>query len=488
MPSLAGGAASESLPIEIHAGIAADQGRNAARLAAGLAPDTPGLAAAMATLLDCPVEASAGGVAGTYRCRERMERSGLAHGGALDVSGIQALSGGRAIALSIRIPDSPAASVTSGQVRFRRVEPAAASAAWRAAGRAEFRGTIAAADPRISYRAGFENGWLLGVALLPAPLLLWWLVTAPRRWLWVSGVALWLGALSYAGMLQADSYFSHVPSVEGAFLRWVTLMPLVVLVIGQAQWLHPAGNTLRVWAPIAIVMSLRPLSADWMSSGEQLLSAGVSMGLFTLAAGPMLGRGRELAFLPEDLAGALQERLRRLAIPGGAGGFDIRLDRRPSQRGGEAGGGPRFGRVVIIPEGWLERLRGGSGSGGNEPLETAVLLAAARTRHAPLASVLAGLLAIWILAFALTAALARFHQTQWLAMALVPFAALGWYSFRERAWDRRVARDVLALGAAPETLLAALASVEPEWGAAASRRIARQAARHEQIGRPSGEC
>lgn len=443
--------------VEVRVGIAADTGRHAAAVTSGLPSDTPGLAAAMSTLLNCPVEPSFGG----FRCRQRMEAVGLSHSGVLDLSALRTLAGPhRRIALTVQIPASPAAWAGAP---LRRVETS-----WLA-GRTEFRGVIAPGDapPQIRFRAGFEQGWLLGLALLPAPLLLGWLVRRPEpRWAWVAGNALWLGASGATGMLLADPYFWSVPSIEGAFLRCVGFAPLLVLVIGQARWLHAAGGDWRIWAQIILLMLVRPSAADWMSMGETLLANGVAIAMLGLVSGPMLAWGRERVFLPEFLAGALQERLRRMASPGGAGGFDIRLDRQA--RRGEPGGGPRFGSVVVVPSAWTERLQGSE-------LEAAVLLAVARTQRAPLALLLVGLVLIWIAAEFLT-------QRTW-AMAAFPVAALGWFALCERAWDRRVAADLVALGERPEVLQNALAAVEPEWGSA-SGRISRAVGRLAAPGTP----
>lgn len=440
--AIASAAVCAPAPLPVEVWIAEDRGRHYVLLP-GLPPETPGLEAAAAKLLGCQVEAARRG----FRCRLRRDPEGLTLDGVLDLSAIAALPAaeGRRIDLLVRIPPSPATWVAPPLARFAEDQ-------WHSY-RAGFRGEVdPTVQPRLAYRAGFPSAWVWIAALLPIPLLLWWVGTRPGqlRWLWVAGVTAWVASMGWSGAIWYDSYFTNVPSIDGALLRWLAYAPLFVIVIGQACWLDPRFREWRIWAFFGAIEVMRPRTANWMSVGEGLMGSLISFGLLALWAWILFGRGSELALLPEGLLARVQGRLRSLARP--QGGFDLRLDRLP--RRGEAGGASRFGSLVTVPSAWIERLSG-------KELEAAVLLAAARWRYAPGFSVLIVPALVWEIVALLA--------TGWpLLPALVPPAAAAWFWFRERAWHRRIASELVAAGEHPELLRSTLAAIEPEWGSSAA--------------------
>jgi hypothetical protein len=399
---------------EVRVGIAADNGRNAA-IGEGLQTD------AVAQLLGCPVERSLGG----FRCRERTILSGLEFSGKLDFS---ALPPGP---VTVLLPASPLSDV----VGFER-QPAG----WWPS-RVEFRSASPLREP-VLYRLGFS--WVIVLTdMFPLPILLYWLVRWPEpRWGLAAALSVWLMWLSWSGTLAVDSFFWYVPSVEGAFLRWVSWLPLCLLIVAQARWMGMPA-TAGVWLPMAVLVLLRPRSAQWMTSGEQVLSICLSLGLLALVAGPMVLRGRDRALLPKPLRRPLGE-------------FDIRLDKQP---GSGIAPRARLGRMVTIPPVWLDRLKG-------DAFEVAVLLACLRARYTPMAAVLASLVAAWVV---LSLPVQRYPWS----VGLVPVVACAAFTLLERRWDRRIAEEAIRLGEQPAVLRQVLLAIRPEWGEAAVRVSAR---------------
>jgi hypothetical protein len=395
---------------EVRVGIAADGGRNAAT-GEGLEAD------AVPRLLGCPVERSLGG----FRCRERTILGGLEFSGKLDFS---ALPPGP---VTVLMPSSPLSDVAG----FER-QPAG----WWPS-RVEIRSASPSREP-VAYRLGFS--WVIVLTdMIPLAILLYWLVRWPEpRWGLAAALSVWLMWLSWSGTLAVDSFFWYVPSVEGAFLRWVSWLPLCLLIVAQARWMGmPAAA--GVWLPIAVLVLLRPRSAQWMTSGEQVLSIGLSFGLLALVAGPIVLRGRDRALLPRPLRRPLGE-------------FDIRLDKPP-----DSGIAPhaRLGRMVTIPPVWLERFKG-------DGFEVAVLLACMRARYTPMAAVLVALVAAWVLLSL------PVQRVPW-SVGLVPVVACAAFTPLERRWDRLVAHAAIRLGEQPAVLQQVLLAIRPEWGEAAVR-------------------
>jgi hypothetical protein len=96
-----------------------------------------------------------------------------------------------------------------------------------------------ASPPRepVAYRLGFS--WVIVLTdMIPLAILLYWLVRWPEpRWGLAAALSVWLMWLSWSGTLAVDSFFWYVPSVEGAFLRWVSWLPLCLLIVAQARWM-----------------------------------------------------------------------------------------------------------------------------------------------------------------------------------------------------------------------------------------------------------
>ena len=419
--------------MHVRVGITADGGRHAAAVD-GLPPDAPGLEAAVARLLGCPVERSLGG----FRCRERRLVNGFEFSGQLDFAALAKLPGASPMSAAVLLPASPGTAVPG----FTRRPPG-----WWPA-RTEFSGEPPASRP-LGYRLGFSWVTLLA-GMAPLPFLIYWLVRRPEpRIAWAVAMSAWLVWLGVSGTLEVDSFFWHVPSVEGAFLRWISWVPLCLLIVAQARWMG-MPMTLGVWLPIAVLVLLRPRSAHWMTSGEQLLADCISLALLVLVAGPLVLRGRDRAALPEPLLIALHDRGWRL------GAFDVRLDQ-------PATGSPalraRLGRVVTIPAAWLARLQG-------QTVEAAVLLGCLRDRYAPIAAALGVLVAIWVLTSLPAQRLPGL-------MGVIPLAAYGAFLVLERRWERRIAEEATASGAEPAALREALAAIHPEWGGASARVASR---------------
>ncbi len=417
----------------VRVGIASDNGRHGVTVE-GLAADTPGLHDAVARLLGCPVELSFGG----FRCSERKLVDGLKFSGQLDFAPFLTLPGMSGATATVLLPASPLAAV-SGLVR----KPPA----WWTA-RAEFSG-VPPVDAPIAYQLGFS--WMILLAdLAPLPLLLCWLIQRPEpRWGFAAAMSVWVLWLASSGTLALNLFFWSVPSVEGAFLRWISWLPLGLMIVVQARWM---GMPLLsgVWIPMAVLILLRPRSAQWMTFGEATLSDVVSVALLALVAGPMLMRGRNGALLPEPLSAALQRRGPLVSR------FDVRLD-RPALDGQISP--PRLGRLVTIPAGWLERVSG-------RTLESAVLISCLRVHYAPVARALGFLVAVWIV-LSLPA-----QRLPWL-IGVAPLMACAGYTWFERRWDGRVAEEAVKLGEEPPVIRDALVSIRPEWGEATVRIAAR---------------
>lgn len=418
---------------QVRVGIASDNGRHGA-FVEGLAPDTPGLEDAIARLLDCPVERSLGG----FRCRDRSLVAGLEFSGRLNFAPLMRLPEMLHAAATVLAPASPLTQVTG----LAKQPPG-----WWTA-RTEFIGTPPV-DAPVSYRLGFS--WIILLTdLTPLPILLYWLIRRPEpRWGFAAALSVWILWLASSGSLGLDSFFWAVPSVEGAFLRCLSWAPLGLLIVAQARWM---GMPLLkgVWIPMAALVLLRPRSAQWMTFGEGTLADLISLALLALVAGPMLMRGRNGALLPEFLTVVLHRR--GLLSPR----LDIRLDQPPAEGSATT---PKLGHLVTIPSVWLKRLSGPA-------LENVVLLGCLRARFAPVTSVLAFLVAMWIL---LTLPAQRLP----LLIALAPFIACAGYSWFERRWDNRIAREAIRLGVAPDALREALTAIQPEWGEASFRVAAK---------------
>ena len=425
--------AAQAATVQVQVGVFADHGRHAVAVD-GVRPDLPGLEPALARLLGCPVERSFGG----FRCRERTLVSGWEFSGKLDFGPLLSALELDRVAVAILMPESPLTRM-SGLAR--------APAGWWAR-RAQFTGEVAAGPP-LSYRLGFSifTPAVVLASLVPVVILLPRL--RDRRWPWIAVVSLWALLLGATGALGVDSFFWQVPSVEGAWLRFIGgLLPLL-LVAGQFLWLRIPAAGLRVWAPLTALLIFRPRSAPWMTTGETMLADFASLALFALVSASLAFKGfSPRALLPEPLPGALQSRLRHL---GGAFGFDVRLDRAPAP---EVEAAPRHGRAVIIPAAWLERASGAAA-------EAAVLLGCARTAQAPIASVMTAPMALWVAA--------NWMSPLWWAVAFAPPLLLLWFEWCERRWERRIAGAVLAVGERPAVLRRALEAMSPEWGPAAGR-------------------
>lgn len=388
-----------ALPAAVHVrvGIASDGGRNGA-IVEGMAPDAPGVEDAVARLLDCPVERSFGG----FRCRERTLVNGLEFSGRLAFTAplVPAF-------VTVVLPASPLSSVAG----LAKMQPG-----WWAT-RAEYHGEIA--EPKqLDYALGFSWPILL-TDMFALPFLLYWIVRWPEpRWGLAAAISVWLLWLAGTGTLFVDGFFWFVPSVEGAFLRWITWVPLCLLILAQARWMRmPLAP--GVWLPIAVLVLLRPRAAFWMSTGEQVLSALVSLALLALVIGPMVLRGRDGAPLPDELLVALRRR------GFATGEYDIRLD-EPAD--GSSAGRARLGRMVVIPAEWLRQSKG-------EALETAVMRQCVRSRFAPMAAALGILVGAWVLASL------PMQRLPWL-VALVPWIACAGFTLLERRWDRQVREAV----------------------------------------------
>ena len=418
---------------QVRVGIAADNGRHGA-FVAGLSPDTPGLKDAIARLLDCAVERSLGG----FRCRDRRLVAGLELSGRLNFAPLMRLPEMSLATATVLVPASPLTAVP-GLTK----QPAG----WWTA-RTEFSGAPPV-DASVSYRLGFS--WIVLLTdLAPLPILLHWLIHRPEpRWGFAAALSVWILWLASSGSLGLDSFFWAVPSVEGAFLRCLSWAPIGLLIVAQARWM--GMPMLRgVWIPMAALVLLRPRSAQWMTFSEGALADLISLALLALVAGPMLMRGRNGALLPESLSVALH---RRGLL---SSRLDIRVDQPPAEGLATT---PKLGRIVTIPPVWLKRLSG-------ETLENAVLLGCLRARFAPVASVLAFVVAIWIL-------LMLPAQRLPLLIAAAPLVACAGYAWFERRWDRRIAEEAIRLGVAPGAAREALEAIRPEWGEAAFRVAAR---------------
>ncbi len=385
---------SASAAVHVRVGIAADDGRHAA-VVEGMQPDAPGLEDAVARLLDCPVERSLGG----FRCRERTLIDEVEFSGRLEFTAPLVPA-----TVTVLLPASPESQVSG----LARKTPG-----WLSS-RIEFTGEIPAART-LEYTLGFVWQVLL-TDLFPLPFLLYWIVRWPEpRWGLAAAISVWLLWLAGTGTLAIDSFFWYVPSIEGAFLRWVSWVPLCLLMVAQARWMRMPFRA-GVWIPIALLVLLRPRSAYWMTAGEQILSAGVSMALLALVAGPLVLRGRDRARLPDALLTALQRR----GWP--AGEYDIRID-QPAAEG--AAPRARLGRMVTIPAEWFDSMQG-------EALERAIIQQCVRTRFAPIAASLGILVGAWVL-LSLPA-----QRLPW-SIAFAPFVACAGFTLLERRWERRVA-------------------------------------------------
>ena len=109
LPLATGGPAA---PVRVQVGIASDAGRNAASVD-GVPADSPGLEAAIARLLGCPVERSLGG----FRCRDRKLIPGLQFSGRLDIALLVDLLGQPSLAVTLVVPASPLGRVAGLEPR-----------------------------------------------------------------------------------------------------------------------------------------------------------------------------------------------------------------------------------------------------------------------------------------------------------------------------------------------------------------------------------
>lgn len=363
-----------------------------------------------------------------FRCQDRKIKDGLAIGGRFHFQDALALLGRTEAPVQFKVPVSPLTGGTP--VRELTARP----------------GTV------LTYRAGFD--WpSLAVSMAAIPLLLWCLFRWPeQRWAWAAGVAVLAGWMGWNGLFGLAAFFSQVPSMDGALLRWLSLAPLFLLFVGQARWLAREGADWRVWSQFLALVLIRPRSAEWMTTGEAFLAEAVTLLMLALMATSLLARGRDGALLPEPLHGKLRPRLRALG-----GNFDLRLDRRPVGREAAASG-PRLGTLVKIPESWLTRLEGPA-------LEAAVLLACARTHAAPLAVMLGGTVVIW-------------YALQWLGAraAFAPLFATAWFIWCESHWARGIEQGLREAAAEPAAIQQALWVLREDWGDAAVQRLLRRAA------------
>ncbi|MCC6539526.1 MAG: hypothetical protein IT162_18390 [Bryobacterales bacterium] len=414
--SLPAAVAADGPSIRIRLAVAGDRGRDAV-LIEGIPPSQAQPAAA--ALLGCAVERSGAG----FRCAERRIKDGLALQGRFAFTEALALLGRAEAPVQFKVPASPLSSGLAARTFMARP------------------GTV------LAYRAGFE--WpALAASIAALPLLLWCLFRWPdRRWAWSAGVAALAGWMGGNGQFGLAAFFSQVPSMDGALLRWLSLAPLFLLFVGQARWLAREGADWRLWSQFLALVLIRPRSAEWMTAGEAFLAEAVTLLMLALMATSLLARGRDGAFLPEPLHGALRGRLRALG-----GNFDIRLDRRPEGREARASG-PRLGTLVKIPPSWLTRLEGPA-------LEAAILLACARTHAAPLAVMLGGTVVIW-------------YALQWLAgwATLAPLLATGWFTWCEAHWAHGIERGLREAAAEPAAIQQALWVLREDWGDAAVERL-----------------
>ncbi len=420
-------------PVHVQVGIASDTGRNAASVD-GVPATSPGLEAAIERLLGCPVERSLGG----FRCRERKLIDGFQFSGRLDFSPLADLLGQPSLDVTVVVPASPLGRVDGLEPKTLGWWPK----------RTEFKGHVAAGAQPLQYRFGFA--WMtLAVSVLPILPLGLWVMLRPRgrRWLWVFAACLWSAAIGWSGGLSADWFFFNAPSIEGALLRWVSWAPLFLLLVAQATWLGMPGFS-RVWLSIGALMILRPRSAHWMTGGEQVLADVLSIAFLLMMGWTMILRGQNSAGLPEQLLVAVQGRLRSL------GGFNVLLEGAPVL---SAGVQPKLGRKVMIPMAWLDRLKG-------PVAEAAILLSCARARCAPMAAVVAGLVALWV-GLALLS-----YRLPW-CLGLAPLLAYLWFGWCERRWENRIAVAVLSIGEKPEVLHQALGAIRADWGEDRARRV-----------------